>query len=615
MIKETYKFDTRETFRGAWLILWIVTIFLWLGFPTYYNWGHLKLEDYFALPVLIFPGFMLVLFLISWLWSRGLCYEVSSTRLAKKRGERILRSVEISDVQGIVERTPIRLKIADQRDFIFDGIIIGSSYKKLESLLQELGITKIKKKINIQEIVRRLLLVLTFFVVLHFVVSIVAWYLFGLHIPLKYRKDYPIDWVMLLHAIPAIMLLGVSISAFISAYRKKIRKSLITLGLVLVISVLCFFIETTNKLFQAFYSGDVIGGPEFLQKSAKRYHYFNWWWYNIVVAYPDMFSEVTYKRGYINKTGQFVAEPQFNYASDFSDGLAQVIGNKMGYIDTNGVLVISHNFDSSRDFHEGLATVAIEDKWGYIDKTGKVVIEPVFKHADSFSEGLAAVEIDKKWGYINQEGELTIKYKFDGARYFKEGLASVSIGEKYSFINRKGEFAIKPEFDYASDFSEGLAAVEIDGKDTYIDKTGQLITERRFDEARFFSEGLAAVRIDHKWGYIGKDGQIVIECQYERVYGFSDGIAVVCKHNGKWGYRSDFLYSLIKQNGEKITDLEFSLVMPFSEGLAEVENEDGYCGYIDRKGEIVIPCQFDSARPFSEGLARIGVEIAKEEGN
>ena len=65
------------------------------------------------------------------------------------------------DVQGIVERAPIRLKIAGQRDFIFDGIIIGSSYKKLESLLQELGIRKIKKKINIQEITRRLLLVLT----------------------------------------------------------------------------------------------------------------------------------------------------------------------------------------------------------------------------------------------------------------------------------------------------------------------------------------------------------------------------------------------------------------------------------------------------------------------
>lgn len=616
MIKETYKFYTKETFQGAWSILWIFTIFLWLGFPTYYNWGHLKLEDYFSRFALMFPGFMFVLFFITWLWSRRLSYEVSSTNLIKRRGERILRSVELSDVQGIVEKCPIRLKISDQRDFIFDGIIIGSSYKKLQSLLQELGITKIKKKINKQKVIRQLMLCLTIFVTLHFVVSIVTWYLFGLHYPLKYWKDYPIDWVMFLHAIPAIVLFGVSISAFISAYRKKIRKSLITLGLVLVVSVLCFFIETTNKLFQAFRPTGVIGDIYSFLSIGERYDYWNWWWYNPVVAYSDMFPEVTYKYGYIDKTGQIVAEPQFDDAPFFSEGLAVVsIGDKYGYIDTNGVMVISHNFDSTANFHEGLAAVLVANKWGYIDKAGKVVIEPVFKYAANFSEGLASVVIDKKYGYINQKGKLTIKPKFDGAEYFKEGLASVRIGDEYGFINSKGEFVIKPKFDYAYSFSEGLAEVRIDRKSTYIDKTGQIITERRFDAARFFSEGLAPVRIDHKWGYIGKDGHIVVECQYERVDTFSDGIALVCKHNDRWGYRSNFIFSLINQNGEKITDLGFSYVMRFSEGLAAVANEDGYWGYIDRKGEIVTPCQFDFARLFSDGLATVGVKIPKEGKN
>ncbi|MHC4642445.1 MAG: WG repeat-containing protein [Planctomycetota bacterium] len=472
-----------------------------------------------------------------------------------------------------------------------------------------------KKKINKQKVVRQLLLFLTFSVILHFVGSILMWCLCGLYFPLKYLKEYPIDWVMFLHAIPAVVLFFASVAAFIFAYRKQIRKSFITLGLVLSISVLCFFIETTNNLFQAFYPANVIGDIYSIISIGERYHYWNWWWYDNVVAYSDMFPEVTYKYGCIDKTGRIVAEPQFDIVYGFSENMAKIeLDDKYGYIDKNGAIIVKPNFDNAEDFHEGLATVAIEGKRGYIDKTDKVVIEPVFDYTYNFSEGLASVKIGTKWGYINQKGELVIKCKFDWANHFKEGLASVKIDDKYGFINSKGEFVIEPQFDSARDFSEGLAVVKIDNKYTYIDKTGQIMTEKRFKRARKFSEGLAAVRIDRKWGYINKDGHIIIKCQYESVYPFSDGRAIVGRHNGRWGYRSGFIFSVIEQNGE-VTDLGFSYATGFSEGLAAIANEDGYWGYIDEKGEIVIPCQFDFAYPFSEGIATVGVKIAKEGKN
>lgn len=613
MKKEDYRFDPKETFQRAWLFLWIFTILIWFGLPTYYNWGHLKLEDYFSWPALIFPGFMFILFFITWLWSRCIFYEVSSTKLVERRGKRILRSVKLSDVQGIIEKYPLRLKITNQRDFIFDGILIGSSYKRLRSLLKEFGITKIKIRINKLDVIRWLLMGLSVLVIAHFAISIQMWCLFGLHVHLKYFKEYPIDWVMFLHAIPAVVLYFASIAVLILAYRKQIRKSCITLGLVLVISVLCFFIETTNNLFQSFYTAHVIGDIHYISSFGWRYQYFNWWWYENVV---DIFPEVTYKYGCIDKTGRIVAEPQFDKVYGLSENLARIkIDDKYGYIDKNGAIIVNPNFDNAENFHEGLAAVLIEGKWGYIDKTGKVVIEPVFDYANNFSEGLASVGIGTKWGYINQKGELVIKCKFDWARYFKEGLASVKLDDKDGFINTKGEFVIEPQFDYARVFSEGLAAVEIDNKYTYIDKTGQIITEGRFKEARNFSEGLAAVRIDRKWGYINKDGQIIIKCQYEKVYPFSDGIAIVGRHNGRWGYRSSFIFSIIKQNGEIVTDLKFIHALRFSEGLASITNEDRHWGYIDKKGEIVIRPQFDIANPFSEGIATIGVKIAKEEKN
>ena len=62
-------------------------------------------------------------------------------------------------------------------------------------------------------------------------------------------------------------------------------------------------------------------------------------------------------------------------------GLAKVkIGGKWGYIDKTGKYVVNPQFDEVWSFSEGLAGVIIGDwktsKWGYIDKTGKYIWEP-----------------------------------------------------------------------------------------------------------------------------------------------------------------------------------------------------------------------------------------------
>jgi len=104
--------------------------------------------------------------------------------------------------------------------------------------------------------------------------------------------------------------------------------------------------------------------------------------------------------GFIDKTGKVVIPPQFDWAMEFSEGLAAVeirtetrtpnpkggvdIGtiSKWGYINPTGEMVIQPQFDSAGTFKNGLAQVTIEgDSWqdrtsGYIDKTGKYVWEP-----------------------------------------------------------------------------------------------------------------------------------------------------------------------------------------------------------------------------------------------
>ena len=99
------------------------------------------------------------------------------------------------------------------------------------------------------------------------------------------------------------------------------------------------------------------------------------------------------KYGYIDKTGTYVINPQFEDATHFSEGLAAVkirsgSTGKWGYIDKAGKIVINPQFDDAKDFSEGLAAVRIGDNYGYIDKTGTYVINPQFDDAEDFSEGL-----------------------------------------------------------------------------------------------------------------------------------------------------------------------------------------------------------------------------------
>ena len=109
-----------------------------------------------------------------------------------------------------------------------------------------------------------------------------------------------------------------------------------------------------------------------------------------VIAIALMFSGcglfTEYKYGYIDKTGHFVIEPQFNNALPFSEDMAAVmIGNvqfeRWGYIDMTGSLVINYQYDRVRGFAEGLSPVMEDNKWIFIDKQGNKAIDEEYLDA------------------------------------------------------------------------------------------------------------------------------------------------------------------------------------------------------------------------------------------
>ena len=163
----------------------------------------------------------------------------------------------------------------------------------------------------------------------------------------------------------------------------------------------------------------------------------------LIVAYDTKTS----KCGFIDKTGEFVIEPQFENAANFSEGLARVSIKEnyreyLGFINPTGEFVISPQFDidsdfprGTTDFSEGLASLIEaplsmekEQNFNYIDKTGEIVLRTDYFRAEPFHDGLAVVwDVEsQKCGYIDKSGKLIIPLKYDIANDFSEGLAMVA---------------------------------------------------------------------------------------------------------------------------------------------------------------------------------------------
>jgi hypothetical protein len=119
------------------------------------------------------------------------------------------------------------------------------------------------------------------------------------------------------------------------------------------------------------------------------------------------------KWGYIDRNGKIVIAPRFDDAYPFSEGLARVNiggrqewsgygpqarltmieGGKWGYIDQSGKMAIPAFFDWASDFSEGLAAVKMAEAWGYSDQSGKFVVTPRFDVASDFYDGKACANM------------------------------------------------------------------------------------------------------------------------------------------------------------------------------------------------------------------------------
>ena len=254
--------------------------------------------------------------------------------------------------------------------------------------------------------------------------------------------------------------------------------------------------------------------------------------------------------GFQNEQGDFVIEPQYAYAHEFTHGLAAVNLNRTWYTAPNG-----HRY--------------YENHYGYIDGSGKTAIGFQFDEAYPFNKyGVARVSyLTSKWFLIDLQGNEIPGTRFPYISYFEYEDRYIEFSSEdeddalvglYDTKNRK--ILLNPNFE------------EI----TVVDDDTFLVTERNGEYG--YS--------DFREHFINRNGEIIFPWLYGKGFAFVrkpdiHNVSAVAssrytelsgaprsyfENNGK-KYSRDFVYGLYSSNGHFILPQEYEKISRLSDDI------------------------------------------------
>lgn len=242
--------------------------------------------------------------------------------------------------------------------------------------------------------------------------------------------------------------------------------------------------------------------------------------------------------GFVNASGQFVIDPVYRNAHDFSSGRAAVdTGEELdekgdriklfGYIDNSGKMVIPPSFEYAFEFVGNYAVVSVNGHFGLIDKAGKIHIQPQYEFYDfqtTLMYGFLIASLPAgQLGLMGVNGKWIVEPRF--SQFGEPGTSDVIAVKDHGlwgFLDfQTGAMLVTPQFEAAGVFNDDMAPVKTNGKYGYINKKGKWLVPPTFIDAAHFSQHLAAVRTRDGYGYINEAGAWIIRPQFEKAGNFT----------------------------------------------------------------------------------------------
>lgn len=343
------------------------------------------------------------------------------------------------------------------------------------------------------------------------------------------------------------------------------------------------------------------------------------------------------KFGFVNLSGREIVPVKYTRTSDtFVEGRAWVAAKKYGYVDETGRELTGLRYDGASDFHNGVAQVMMEDKkrgplYGLVDISGRELTLQEYAEIGRMDDGFAYVKsfpaqdkdhrkVPAKYGFIDDSGTLLTELKYDGVGAISDGVAICRIKSDLGYVDCHGREITPFGLLEARSFENGVAWVKVgdedapanskgsavvstghtkgggsDGKYGLIDAKGIALTDFIFSKAENQSEGLMAVAVPEAGcGWIDLNGNFVISTQYQDVGSFHGGVATA-ETDGKWG--------LVDKDNNVLVDFTYDELFNHFDGDVVGVRLDSKWGGVDFSGNIVVPFKCDKKEEVG-GISR-----------
>ena len=257
--------------------------------------------------------------------------------------------------------------------------------------------------------------------------------------------------------------------------------------------------------------------------------------------------------GYLDRQGNVVIEPQFDYAYPFKDGLARYFVGELqemgaqvpwhgsyGYINMSGEIVIPAVYDKAEDFRNGRAVVVRDGKYGVIDREGNAIVDFIY---DSISR--TSVKDADDPNFVAYCGEISSKSLGKSVTYTGPGS-----GERF-LLSQDGDLLFSMECDSLISYKDWVSVRrKVGGNSLYAVylPDGRQVTDFIWRTVLPAGEGL--IRFENQaglFGYMDLSGSILIPARFDCSGRFENGFAVA-HENGR--------YCLINTAGETVREYD-----------------------------------------------------------
>ncbi|MCS7073122.1 MAG: WG repeat-containing protein, partial [Bacteroidia bacterium] len=240
--------------------------------------------------------------------------------------------------------------------------------------------------------------------------------------------------------------------------------------------------------------------------------------------------------GLVNRKGEIVLTPTYQYAEPFEEAVAWV-GDSGFY---------QHQLDT---YQGGV--------WAIFSPQGNQITSFQYEWIDSLAPGLFIFQQNGKSGIMNHEGMKILEPTFDELTKLSNRLIRTNktevetlpnqetvIRKFYGIIDLNGTIILPPFCSRIESFvNQGIIIYEMGGKIGLVDAMGHKISEAIYDDYQEPYQNIIPLKQKGKWGLVDRSGKVILHFQFDELSHFKSGIAA---------YK-------VNENGDLFTPKDFAL--------------------------------------------------------